>query len=411
MIKKIKPFFSRIVYMKQPTFIISYKYFTRSTDNYIKAHRAVFLKNFKRVDLVIINLLAIFKWVVYFAWVNSYRVSKNTTKEKLCEASIKNRSFLFLRLLKLSLTHFIAPSYYFKYKLYKNNPLGFFYSKENSLLHLYSDRNLKASKKDSRLISDKYAFLNFLEEEGIQTNYSYKAKANKILTNSADILFKKTKIFCKPNIANRSIGALYIDYNNSNYQLTTLVDKKQIVGKDNILAFLKSHYSKDQDILVETFLEDYIEIKKLSQYHNDATTLRIITASIDSTKLSPQVIYTQLEIPLLENDNKQQFYNILPLDINTLDIDLADMPDFKDKANFENIKIPLNLKNRIRSAINKCLEAHKKLNIRAVAFDIIISSKEEIIIEANYNWDIEILYRAFSYDQNDHIAKVWLDNL
>ncbi|WP_257211275.1 hypothetical protein [Francisella opportunistica] len=84
---------------------------------------------------------------------------------------------------------------------------------------------------------------------------------------------------------------------------------------------------------------------------------------------------------------------------------------FKSKAKFENIQIPKPLKEKIKFAINKCIKAHKQLSMRAIAFDIIISPNEVVIIEANYNWDIEILYRAFNYNQKDHIAKIWLENL
>ncbi|WP_231865145.1 hypothetical protein [Francisella hispaniensis] len=113
----------------------------------------------------------------------------------------------------------------------------------------------------------------------------------------------------------------------------------------------------------------------------------------------------------MENNNKQQFYNILPLNINTLDIDLTHISEFKDKAKFKNLQIPETLKEKIKIAINKCIKTHERLNIRAIAFDIIISPSDVVIIEANYNWDIEILYQAFGHNNKDHIAKLWLENL
>lgn len=408
--KKIRNIISRIIATRQPSFIISYKYLIKPKDNYIKTHRAIFLKSFSRLHLAVINILATFRWVGYFAWISCYKIAKNTTTERLNEAAIKNRFFLFFTLLKLSLVNFIAPQYYFKYKLYKYNPFEFFYAKENTPLHIYSDRNIDNSIKYAKLISDKYAFLQFLEKHNIQINYSHKTSITEILAHP-EIIFKNQKVFCKPNIANRSTGALCINYNNSEYELITLVDKKIVTGRSAILKFLENYYTKNQEILVETFFEDADYIKNLSQHPTDTTTMRIITASIETSKLAPQAIYAQLEIPILENNNKQQFYNILPLNINTLDIDLTNIPEFKSKAKFENIQIPKPLKEKIKFAINKCIKAHKQLSMRAIAFDIIISPNEVVIIEANYNWDIEILYRAFNYNQKDHIAKIWLENL
>lgn len=411
MIQKITKNFHRIIAAKQPSFIISYMYLIKPKNNYIKIHKAIFLKSFSRLDLVIINTLACFRWICYFAWISCYRTAKKSTDEQLNQAACKNRFSLFVKLLKLSLANFIAPHYYFKYKLYRYNPFEFFYSKENSPLHIYSDRNIDNSKNHIRLISDKYAFLQFLEKQNIQVNYSNKTNVNQILANP-EIIFKNQKIFCKPNIANRSIGALCISYNNSKYELITLIDKKIITGKSQILKFLESYYAKNQEILVETFFEDDNYIKNLSQHPTDTTTMRIITASIEASEpIIPQVIYAQLEIPILENNNKQQFYNILPLNINTLDIDLTNISEFKDKAKFKNLQIPETLKEKIKIAINKCIKTHERLNIRAIAFDIIISPSDVVIIEANYNWDIEILYQAFGHNNKDHIAKLWLENL
>ena len=149
----------------------------------------------------------------------------------------------------------------------------------------------------------------------------------------------------------------------------------------------------------------------LSQHSIDTTTMRIITASIEKSNMVPQAIYAQLEIPLLENNNKRQFYNILPLDIDTLDINLKYMPEFKEKSKFENIKLNATIKDDIKTAIQKCLNTHQNLKLRAIAFDIILSPKGPIIIEANYNWDISLLYRAFDHKQKNNIAKVWLESL
>lgn len=413
MIKKIKSLFLKIVNQSQPSFIISYKYFVPFANTYVKKHKAIFFRNFRRTDVILANILATLKWISYKAWINSYKVSKNISEEKLLETGHKNKFTLFINLLKLSLANFIAPNYYLKYKLYKNDPLSFFYRKENVELHFYSDRKYKNLRKTNKLLSDKYKFLSFLDKHNIQANYSCKKSFKEIVANT-DILFQQKKIFCKPNIANQSLSALciYYDYALANYKLLTLVDKKEIIGKDNIISFIKSYYSGYSEILIEKFIEDDKEIKATSKHSTDSTTMRIITASLYPNNHKPEAIYIQLEIPLSENNSVRQFYNILPLDLINLNINLEHMPDFKDKEIFENIELSQNLKNKIKRASNMCIEAHSKLNIRAIAFDLIISTNEPIIIEANYNWDIEILYRIFQPNENKLLpAKEWLENL
>ncbi|APC96456.1 hypothetical protein [Francisella frigiditurris] len=413
MIKKLRRIFLNIIYQKQPSFIISYKYFIPSPNTYIRTHRAIFFRNFRRPDIILSNILATFKWVSYQAWISSYKISKNISEEKLLETGHRNKFTLYIKLIKLSLANFITPNYYLKYKLYKNDPLSFFYYKEIVELHLYSDRKNKDFRKYNKLIANKYQFLNFLNQHNIQANYSCKKSFKEIVANT-DILFQKQKIFCKPNIANQSSGALciYFDLVLNDYKLLTLVDKKGIIGKDNITSFIKFYYLNSDEILIEKFIEDDEEIKAISNHPTDATTMRIITASLYPNNHKPKPIYIQLEIPLLENNGEHQFYNILPLDLINLDINLKHMPDFKDKKSFENMKLSQNLKDKIRRACNMSIEAHSKLNIRAIAFDIIISTDVPIIIEANYNWDVELLYRIFQPNESNSLPiKTWLQNL
>ncbi|AJI57628.1 hypothetical protein LA02_921 [Francisella philomiragia] len=411
--KKIRRLLQSIFFTKQPSFIISARYLYNFSNMYIKTHRAIFFRSFKRIDLIIINLIAMLRWLSFYAWLTSYKVTKATSVQKLDEAGIKNKFSLYLRLVKLAIFNFIPPHYYFKYKLYKNDFIYFFYSKQNSLLHAYSDRYFEQSKKITKLISDKHAFLEFLDNNDLQTNYSYKVPLHKIFQDHG-IIFKKQKVFCKPNVANRSTGALFIDYDISteDYRLVTLVDKKEVYGKCDILDFVQRYYSCDEILLIEEFIEDDDDIKKLSQHPTDSTTMRIITATVGIDDFAPQVIYTQLEIPAFENNYRQQFYKILPLNIETLDIDLTNMPDFEDKQKLADMQLSANIKDKIYAAIDKCIKTHEMLTVRAIAFDVILSSQQSIIIEANYNWDIELLYRSYRPNQTQNtVAQEWLENL
>ena len=77
--------------------------------------------------------------------------------------------------------------------------------------------------------------------------------------------------------------------------------------------------------MIQDFIEDHPEIQAISQ-QEPTTTIRIITeTSDDKPNTAPQLLYLQLELP---NEKKErQFYTILPLDLNSLDVD----PVFQSK--------------------------------------------------------------------------------
>ena len=66
------------------------------------------------------------------------------------------------------------------------------------------------------------------------------------------------------------------------------------------------------------------------------------------------------------------------------------------------IAISAGLKDLLRESITNCRQAHQKLlSLRTVSFDVIIGEEGPVIIEANYNWSIEMLYFGISRTINN----------
>ena len=73
--------------------------------------------------------------------------------------------------------------------------------------------------------------------------------------------------------------------------------------------------------------------------------------------------------------------------------------------------ISTELKQLLRTGIDYCIEAHHQLlDLRSVAFDLIIGESGPLILEANYNWSIEMLYYVIDLASNEvtHPAHKWI---
>ena len=72
------------------------------------------------------------------------------------------------------------------------------------------------------------------------------------------------------------------------------------------------------------------------------------------------------------------------------------------------------LKAQLNTGIAHCIHAHHQLlDVRSGAFDIILSDKGVVLVEANYNWSVEMLYNVIEGDPltSSHIAAIWLQSM
>ncbi len=70
------------------------------------------------------------------------------------------------------------------------------------------------------------------------------------------------------------------------------------------------------------------------------------------------------------------------------------------------------VKEMLAKACDICAGCHRKLfPIRSVGFDVALSPQGPVIIEANYNWDIELLYRVIQDLRDNSLGALWLKEL
>ena len=409
---------AKIVRSKKPSFIMSVDFLNPKSSRIISLHRRLFFLSCCRPINLIINLIAYARWVGYYTWVLSYKASTKQTEEQLQEYGL-TRLELFLELVKLGLIHIIPPRYYFIYQFYKNNNkkkiLNYVYNQQQPYFHDNSNRNFKQYKQDVKLIGDKYQFTIALQKIDIPT-VSSELCNTLALKQRPWLLLQKKAMFVKPNIGSKSKDAFLIEYDSGKdkYELTP-IHGSVMKHHFDIECYLKKIVSRHNTLLLQPMVSEHAEIKKISS-QNASTTVRIITGkSASSPCIPPKLLYLQLEIPCVkEKKSIVQYYTILPLDLNTLDID----PVFKCKSSYyqENDQVISDeLKLMMRTAINYCVLAHHKLlNLRSVSFDVILSEEGPVILEANYNWSVEMLYNVIQtdpFDQDDmHPAAQWLNS-
>ncbi|MCH9755758.1 MAG: hypothetical protein K0U37_01025 [Gammaproteobacteria bacterium] len=397
LIRKLKTY-------KQPRFIWSYQYFCPRLTGPLRQHRKLFFLSCKNPLHLVLNIYAYCYWVSIAAWIVSY---KATLKNH--QTTQKKPLFLFFELLKLSLIHNIAPRYYFKYEFYKpqnkKQAFNYFYNNQLPYFHDHTNQQFPNYKQARKLIAHKQNFAQALKKIGLP-HVPGKIYDSKILEENPSILLSKQTVFCKPPSGSQSLDAFLITYSKTTQQhCITPIKKTEIQDAKSIHIYLNQIFKKHKALLVQPFIEDHPEIKKLS-HQKATTTVRIITEKSKNT--DPKLLYLQLEIPKVKKTS--QTYFIYPLTLDTLDID----PIFKEKAQMQDEPYPVipdTIKKELHKAIHYCIKAHQSLlDLRSVSFDVILTQDGPVMLEANYNWSIELLYHVID-NKTSHPAKIWLHQM
>jgi len=406
----MKRFLKALKTNKQPRFIVHPRYILPNLTGPLALHRKLFILSCKHPAHLILNLYGYMRWIGMTAWVLSYKATlKNHEKTE------QKKFSLFLSLLKLSLGHGIAPRYYFKYELdqpqNKKQAFRYFYNTELPYFHNYTNQNFPNYKQAAQLMGDKHAFALALGKLGLPAVQGQIYKTQ-YLRDHPSILYAEKTLFCKPNHSSRSLDAFLILYDTK----TALYHIKPITQPDiydaqTIANYLNQVLSQHNALLIQDFIEDHPDVRALSQ-QEPTTTVRIITEkSDDKPGTSPQLLYLQLELP--QEKQEQQFYTIFPLALDSLDIDPVFQSKNKNTSDQPYPVISDVLKNELKQAVSICLQAHQTLlSIRSASFDIIISNTGPVILEANYNWSIELLYHVIDVDKPVlHPAAHWLRHI
>jgi len=401
---------------KQPRFIIHPRYIFPRLTGPLALHRKLFILSCKSPIRLAINIYAYIYWLSFTVWLSSYKASRSKAAEKLKSQENLTSITVFKNLLKLGVFHGIAPRYYFKYELNKpqnkKRAFTYFYNAQLPYFHDHTNQNFPNYKQAARLMGDKQAFALALDKLGIPAVQGQVCTTQYLHTNSS-VLYAKKTLFCKPNRGSRSCDAFLMVYDakTATYHIKPIT-QPDIHDAKAISTYLKQVFSRHDTLLVQDFIEDHPEVKTISQ-QEPTTTVRIITEkSDDQPETLPKLLYLQLELP--KEKQEQQFYNLLPLFLDSLDVDSVFKSKNKNTVPKEPYPVISNaLKKELKQSIAICIQAHAKLlAVRSVSFDVIISSTGPMILEANYNWSIELLYHVIDVNKPaSHPAAHWLESI
>lgn len=395
---------------KQPRFILHPRYIMPNLTKPLALHRTLFFLSCKKPKYLALNIYTYMRWISMTAWKLSYQATL-----KHHDKTEQSKRSLFFCLLKFALQHNIAPRYYFKYEFdkphNKKQALNYIYNTELPYFHDYTNRNFPQYKQAAKLMGDKHAFAEALIMLGLPAVQGKIYKTQE-LRNNPSILYAKKTLFCKPNRGSQSCDAFAMVY----HETTELYHIKPITAPDiydkqAIDGYLHQVFQRHDMLLLQDFIEDHPEIQALSQ-QEPATTVRIITEkSHAKPTAATQLLYLQLEIP--QEKQAQQFYTLLPLDINTLDVDLVFQTKNKNAFNTSYPEISDALKHELKQSITICLQAHQNLlPVRSASFDVSLSNNGPVILEANYNWSVELLYHVIDINKPAlHPAAHWLEHI
>ena len=308
----------------------------------------------------------------------------------------------FCGLLHISLYH-IPLNRYYHYELYKKEhkilKTQLIYTSALPEFHnlINKSHNLMRCKK---LFIDKEIFAQELHRLRIPVIPTLCISDSKIIHTH------KQDLFCKPAIGSQSKDAFCLKYT-SNQHILIPIHGKKITAPHLVTKFVQQKFAQ-QRFLVQPCIQDHPLLQPLAE-SAEATTMRIITATFADK--CTQAIYLQLEIPIADKKKSRQYYKIYPLDIENYEV--SSIWQQKNQVIYNsNIEIPHLLKQMIQEAVNYCVTAHEAFfDVKSIAFDVAFDTKGVMLIEANYNWDIEILYQTLplplSPDTTQRSAK-WL---
>ena len=410
----------RRAYIHQPSFIFSLSYFLRWHEPTIALHRTLFFLSCNTPWRFFIELVSYLRWISYCIWRKSYKGCKATTNEQLQRLNL-TRFALFREFVKFGILYSLKPAQYIEHQLYKKENqrvlFHFVYDHQSKHFHNYVNVHFLGSQTDRALIANKHAFSCALKKINIPT-VSSMYYDTWTLIQCPHLLFHEKTIFCKPNGSSRSHDCFLLSYEkeNNSYQLEP-IHGELICDFRKIEHYLKQAFSRHAHFLIQPFIQAHESLKIFSS-NNATPVVRIITGKMTLTS-KPILLYLQFEIPKIKinrgKKEKQQYYKILPLHWESLDID----PIFKEKYPWiQEDYPPISdiLKDMLRTSITYCIEAHYRLlNLRSVAFDVILSPDGPMLLEANFNWAITLLYPVIALDplamDNPHPAAHWLKSL
>lgn len=416
----MRPIFKRLINAKRPEFIFSLAYFSKQPTPSIAMHKALWLRSCHSTKGILIQILSSCRWYGFWVWRTSYQFSKVVAQEQLDKYGL-TRQKLFRELIRYGWFYSLTPSQYMRHQLYKESQkkLVFHFIYDHQLLHFHHHihQDTPGYLSAVELIADKHRFSMKLRQLGIPTVMS-ELFLTSSLKKDPSPLFQKKDVFCKPNQGSQGDDAFLLRYDaiNNRYSLEP-IHGNILYKHDDIDHYLKRIFSCHKKIITQPFVPDHDELK-VTFSTNITTTVRIITGR-HKPNMPPVVLYLQLEIAktkkTIGKKKMKQFYTILPLNWKTLDIDTVFQEKYPDLL--EEIQpISETLKKLLRDSQKYCIEAHQRmLPLKSVAFDVCLTPAGPVILEANFNWSMTLLYQVIAGDPltktHSHPAAEWLRHM
>lgn len=348
-------------------------------------------------------------WYCFSLWFRTFKIlRKNGSSISESEHISKLRQYIDI--LRLNLLYQIPLHRYYSQQLYlkKNRQQIHWLNFLNTLPYFHdfcnkSTPNLKAQR---ALLSDKNKFAIALQENGFPCPKTLTLVKN---PSQMNLYFQEKDVFCKPISASHNKDAFLLKYDpKGNSYRAFPINGFPVSDAQKLRVFLRS---KTSPMMIQEALEDHPDIASFSGTE-EITTLRLITGKLPNGKI--EVLYLQLEIPKKERHaSGQQLYQLYPLQ----------WPHFNTEPHWEKAKsdtikydphlnLPSHIKKLLKDSGNMCKECHSRLfSLQTIAFDLALTAKEPIIIEANYNWNIELLFNVIHDLNNTSPAAQWLKSL
>jgi hypothetical protein len=399
-IRKLKlfPLIKRhFIYRKMPHGLMSIRYLWTFRDSHILAHRALWWqsgKNLPRLLWLLLECLLYIRWVIISGPLCSlryWRSARNTNPE---DFTLKNLFALF----QLTLGWCIHPKDCYRFNLleHPHHVLNYVYDHEINAYHAQRNSQLNLNKKQLKILQDKIALTEFLGDKGIPVvpiikNYSQYTEFKQI----AEILPRKTKVFCKMRSGNQARGAFAAWPTKHGWNGKTFFGKKL-----ETLQAVESAW-KDlcllDDALIQPYQNNHPKLEYLSDI-NETITVRLITHWVSGALECLMIV---LEVPVsvtLKNGTKKIGYNLYQIDVQSGLIKPFPLAhnvtsDILQKSNLLNTNTILPYWKQLLEA-SFC--AHNQFpGIWAIAWDWVITSDGPLLLEGNSGWGANTVQKVF----------------
>jgi hypothetical protein len=356
------------------------------------------------------TLMEAVAWYFFFLWFYAFK-----TVAKRGNAVVKRSGIGRLRqgwdLLLLQLGYQIPFRGYYSNQLYrlenKHRIHDQFYHNSLPWIHDFSNRNNERLKSARQLMTDKIAFAAAVTQAGFPCVRTLAVIGD---FSEAGAFFQKKSVFCKPCSASQSRDAFLLNYDPRDHRYAAFpINGDPVTEQETLNAFLRSKATSP--MLVQELLTDHPKVVALSG-SEQITTLRLVSGRFrDGTT---RAIYSQLEIPgKKKGPDGRQYYKIYPLEFPGLDVSRHWLGRVSASLEYDPaLHVPGPVKQLVAKACRMGVDCHKALfTTQSVGFDFALTGEGPVFIEANYNWDIELLYRVIPDLTADNPGAQWLREL